>query len=84
MIKNHDRRVSKIQIPIYATLLSGISILIIGFFVVQWSMGIAPKYFIIATTSFVAIMAIYELLVRRINIIRFLFGMRLQKKIKEG
>jgi len=59
-------------------------ILIIGFFVVQWSMGIAPKYFIIATTSFVAIMAIYELLVRRINIIRFLFGMRLQKKIKEG
>jgi len=55
-------------------------ILIIGFFVVQWSMGIAPKYFIIATTSFVAIMAIYELLVRRINILRFLFGMRLKKK----
>ena len=55
-------------------------ILIIGFFVVQWSMGIAPKYFIIASTSFVAIMAIYELLVRRINVLRFLFGMRLKKK----
>jgi len=53
-------------------------ILIIGFFVVQWSMGIAPKYFIIASTSFVAIMVIYELLVRRINILRFLFGMRLK------
>ena len=55
-------------------------IIIIGFFVVQWSMGIAPKYFIITTTSFVAIIAIYELLVRRINILRFLFGMRLKKK----
>jgi glucan biosynthesis protein C len=55
-------------------------ILIIGFFVVQWSMGIAPKYFIIASTSFVAIMVIYELLVRRINVLRFLFGMRLKRK----
>ena len=55
-------------------------ILIIGFFVVQWSMGIAPKYFIITTASFVAIMAVYELLVRRINVFRFLFGMRLRKK----
>ena len=57
-------------------------ILIIGFFVLQWSMGIAPKYFIITTTSFIAIMAIYELLVRRINVLRFLFGMRLKKKTK--
>jgi len=55
-------------------------ILIIGFFVVQWSAGIALKYAVIATTSFVAIMAIYELLVRRINILRFLFGMRWKKK----
>jgi len=56
-------------------------ILIIGFFVLQWSMGIAPKYLIITTSSFMAIMAIYELLVRRINILRFLFGMRLKKKV---
>jgi hypothetical protein len=55
-------------------------ILIIGFFVLQWSMGITPKYLIISSTSFVAIIAIYELLVRRINILRFLFGMRLKKK----
>jgi len=55
-------------------------IIIIGFFVVQWSMGIAPKYFIIVVASFMAIMAIYELLVRRINVLRFLFGMRLRKK----
>lgn len=57
-------------------------ILIIGFYVVQWDMGIAPKYAIITTASFTAIMAIYELLVRRINVLRFLFGMRLRKKPK--
>ncbi|MFC1974395.1 acyltransferase family protein [Chloroflexota bacterium] len=71
---------SEAVLPFY--ILHQTIILIIGFFVVQWSMGIAPKYFIIVTTSFIAIMAIYELLVRRINILRFLFGMRLQKKPK--
>jgi len=55
-------------------------ILIIGFFVVQWSMGIASKYIIITTSSFITITAIYQLLVRRINVFRFLFGMRLRKK----
>jgi len=57
-------------------------ILVIGFFIVQWSAGIALKYAVIAITSFVAIMVIYELLIRRINILRFLFGMRLKKKAK--
>jgi len=56
-------------------------IISIGFYVVQWNMGVMPKYLIIAATSFIGIMAIYELLVRRINILRFLFGMRLKKKV---
>ena len=56
-------------------------IIIIGFYVIQLSIEIAPKYFIVATSSFVAIMAIYELLVKRINILRFLFGMRWKKKV---
>ncbi|MFC1904582.1 hypothetical protein ACFLXT_02325 [Chloroflexota bacterium] len=55
-------------------------IIIIGFFVIQWSMGIAPKYIIVVLSSFVGIMAIYDLLVRRINVLRFLFGMRLRRK----
>lgn len=55
-------------------------ILLIGFFIVQWSIGIAPKYLIVTTISFVVIMAIYELLVRRFNVIRFLFGMKLKKR----
>jgi hypothetical protein len=56
-------------------------IISIGFYIVQWDIGVTPKYFIIAATSFIGIMAIYELLVRRINILRFLFGMRLKKKV---
>jgi len=55
-------------------------IISIGFFVVQWNTGVGLKYLTISTTSFIAIMAIYELLVRRINVLRFLFGMRLKKK----
>ncbi|MFC1965252.1 acyltransferase family protein, partial [Chloroflexota bacterium] len=57
-------------------------IIIIGFFVIQLSTGIAPKYFIVATSSFVVIMVIYELLVKRVNILRFLFGMRWKKKVQ--
>jgi glucans biosynthesis protein C len=55
-------------------------ILSIGFFVVQWSLPIAAKYFIIAVSSFAAIMLLYELVVRRINVLRFLFGMKKQKR----
>ena len=52
----------------------------IGFYVVQWSANIGLKYLTICAASFFAIMIIYELLVRRINVIRLLFGMKLQKK----
>ncbi len=51
-------------------------ILIIGCFVIQMGIGITPKYFIIMPGSFLVIMAIYELLVRRVNVSRFLFGMK--------
>jgi len=54
-------------------------ILVFGFFVVQWNIGILAKYSVIIITSFIMIMAIYEFLIRRINILRFLFGMRLKK-----
>ena len=55
-------------------------IISIGFYVVQWTVGVGLKYLVISTTSFLAIMLVYEFLVRRINILRFLFGMRLRKK----
>ena len=47
-----------------------------GAYVVLWNTGIATKFVVIAAISFAIIMIIYELLVRRINILRFLFGMK--------
>jgi glucans biosynthesis protein C len=55
-------------------------IISIGYYVVQWNIGVGPKYLFITITSFIGIMLIYEFLVRRINILRFLFGMRLKRK----
>ncbi|MFH1088106.1 MAG: hypothetical protein V1737_05940 [Chloroflexota bacterium] len=56
-------------------------ILMVGFFVVQWSMGILPKYLVTSASSFVVIVAIYHLAVRRTSILRLLFGMRLKARL---
>jgi glucans biosynthesis protein C len=55
-------------------------IIVIGYYVVQWDAGVGIKYSLISAASFIGIMLIYELLVRRINILRFLFGMKLKKR----
>ena len=67
-------------LPFYILHLTIINI--IAFFVIQWTSSITIKYIIIAITSFLIIMMIYELLIRRINVLRLLFGMKLKKKIK--
>jgi hypothetical protein len=51
-------------------------IYIIGYNVIQWSSNIGVKFLIISIASFTIIMAIYEILIRRINLPRFLFGMK--------
>jgi hypothetical protein len=51
-------------------------ILCVGWIVIRWNMGIGPKYLIIALISFAIIMVLYDLLVRRFNVMRFFFGMR--------
>ena len=48
----------------------------IGFYVVQWDMGVLEKFIVISTGSLLATIATYELLIRRINLIRFLFGLK--------
>jgi glucan biosynthesis protein C len=55
-------------------------ILAVGFFVIHWDMGILFKFLVIAVISFPLILVMYELLVRRSNIMRFFFGMRPKKK----
>jgi peptidoglycan/LPS O-acetylase OafA/YrhL len=51
-------------------------LLSVGYFVVQWAIPDLAKYGITAASSFIIIVAMYELLVRRYNVLRFLFGMK--------
>ena len=52
----------------------------LGYFVVQWVIPDLLKYVIILTVSFFVIMGLYEFGVRRFNLMRFLFGMKLHAK----
>ncbi len=55
-------------------------ILLVGWYVVRWNTAIFTKFLVISVTSFVLIASTYELLIRRFNGIRFIFGMRLKKR----
>jgi glucan biosynthesis protein C len=55
-------------------------IISVGFYVVRWPIPDLAKFVIIATSSFAIIMLLYEFLIRRLNILRFLFGMKLRPK----
>ena len=58
-------------------------IVVIGFFVVQWAASVAVKYVLILVAAVVVTAALYELLAKRFNVTRFLFGMRPKKKPAE-
>ena len=58
-------------------------IIVIGFYVIQWNTGVGLKYLTISVSSFIVIMILYEFLIRRVNILRFLFGMRMKAVISE-
>ena len=55
-------------------------ILIVGWFVIPLAMGNLTKWLIIFVISLPLILVLYEVLVRRIGFMRFLFGMTLKKK----
>jgi glucan biosynthesis protein C len=55
-------------------------ILIVGWFVLPWDIGNLAKFLIIAVVSFILILLLYEVFVRRISFMRFLFGMTPKKK----
>ena len=48
----------------------------VGFHVVRWSAGVMEKFWVISTTSLIATIALYELLIRRNNVAKFLFGLK--------
>ena len=54
-------------------------IVTIGFYLIDWDIAVLPKYALLSTTSFCVIMVLYEILVRRINILRYLFGLKIDR-----
>ena len=48
----------------------------IAFYVVRWPVPAVVKYLVICAATLVSVFAIYDLLVRRTRVTRFLFGMR--------
>ncbi len=65
---------SEAVLPFY--ILHQTVLLAVGFFVVQWPIADALKWLAIVIISLAIIAATYELLVRRINLLRILFGMK--------
>jgi peptidoglycan/LPS O-acetylase OafA/YrhL len=52
----------------------------IGFYVVQWHVDVMLKFWMISTATLVGTIALYALLIRRYNISRLLFGLKLFPK----
>jgi len=65
---------SEAVLPFY--ILHQTVIIMVGYYVVRWELHPALKYVIIALVSFTLVMGLYDLLIRRIKVLRFLFGMR--------
>ncbi len=65
---------SEAVLPIYV--LHQTVIVLWGFYVVEWEISATLKYAIICVISLAAILAIYDVGVRRTRVTRFLFGMK--------
>lgn len=74
---NHPalRYMSEASLPFY--ILHQPIILLIGFSIAGWQVGVLPKFIILSSVAFIAISLLYELLVRRISVFRFFFGLKL-------
>jgi len=55
-------------------------IVVLGYFMVQWAIPDSLKFLLILIFSFFTIIGLYEFIVRRFNVMRFLFGMKLSSK----
>ena len=54
-------------------------IVTIGLYLIDWDIAVLLKYAVLSTASFCVIMVLYEILVRRINILRYLFGLKIDR-----
>jgi hypothetical protein len=52
------------------------AIVLVAFFAVQWKVGILPKWLVISALALALVLGQYVLVIRRVNGIRWLFGMK--------
>jgi glucan biosynthesis protein C len=57
-------------------------ILIIAYFVVQWEATLLSKLLVILLGSFVAPLGLYELIIKRVAVLRVIFGMKAGPPVK--
>jgi peptidoglycan/LPS O-acetylase OafA/YrhL len=60
--------------PLY--ILHQTAIIVIAYYVVQWDVAVGVKFALIVLATFASTVAIYDVVVRRNKVTRFLFGMR--------
>jgi len=65
---------SEAALPFY--ILHQSVIVILGYFIRTWDLAVFPKYILLASLSFMIIMALYEGIIKRIDVTRRLFGMK--------
>ena len=53
-------------------------IVVIGFYIADWKTSVMVKYLTLSTLSFGVIIAVYDLVIRRVEVLRVLFGMKVR------
>ena len=61
-------------LPFY--ILHQVVLLLIGYWVVQWQVNALVKFIAIASLSLITIMGLYDIIIKRFQVTRFLFGMK--------
>ena len=54
-------------------------IVVIGFYIAHWETSVMVKFFTLFPLSFIVIIAWYDLLIKRVEVLRFVFGMQGKK-----
>ena len=56
---------------------------LVGYYVIQWDTSIAMKYLVITAATTILTAVLYDVLVKRTNVTRFLFGIKLRTRSQE-
>lgn len=59
-------------------------LLIIGFFVVSTNLGVLPKFILITVLALIVSLGLYEFVIRRTFLTRWLFGVKAELRLKES